>query len=80
MFGVVEADEEEDGGVTLGDLFESLAEQLVSGGRLGELQLGGGGLESVVEKDGVVSIARGVDADADGDGAGGRLRSVSVVG
>ena len=78
LTGGVEADDEvnvaADGAP--GDVLEPLAELGVACGGLGELQLGGGRLEIVAEKSGVVAIARGVDADADADDVdGGRLRS-----
>jgi hypothetical protein len=65
LAGGVEADGEVDGRVPPRDLVETVAELRVAGGGLGEGQLGGGGLEVVVEEDGVVAIAGGVEADAD---------------
>ncbi len=46
------------------------------GGRLGELEFVGGGLEIVAEEGGVVAVARRVDANAE---ASRRLRSGNVV-
>jgi hypothetical protein len=42
-----------------------LAELIVAGGGLGEGEIVGGGAEVVAEEDGVVAVARGVEADAD---------------
>src|SRR5262249_51366639 len=50
--------------VALGDAFESLAQPRVAGGRLGEGQLRGGGLEVVAQERGIVAVAGGIDADA----------------
>ncbi len=55
--GGVEADDEVDGAVALGDAFEALAELGVAGGGLGEGQFVGGGLEVVAEEGGVVAVA-----------------------
>jgi hypothetical protein len=72
--GDIEADDEVGGAVLLGDAFEPLPQGGLAGRRLGELQLGSGGLEAVVEKGGVVAVPGGVDADAK---AARRLRSGS---
>ena len=74
--GGVETDDEVNRAVALDDAFEPLAEEGVAGGRLGEGEFGGGGLEVVAEEGGVVAIAGGVDADAE---ASRRLRSGSVA-
>src|SRR5262249_26016981 len=63
--GGVEADDEGDGAVGLGDVFQALAEQGVAGGRLREGQFGGGGVQVVPEAGGVRAVARRVDADGD---------------
>ena len=42
-----------------------VAHRAIAGGGLGELQLGGGGLQVVAQEDGVVTVAGGVDADAE---------------
>ena len=76
LAGGVEADDEGDGAVALGDAFEALAEEGVAGGGLGEGEFVGGGLEVVAEEGGVVAVAGGVDADAE---AAGRLRGGMVV-
>ena len=65
LSGGVEADDEVDGAVALGDAFEALAEEGIAGGRLGEGEFVGGGLEVVAEEGGVVAVAGGVDADAE---------------
>ena len=49
----------------LGEAFETLPQQGITGGRRGELQLGSGGLQLLVEEDGVVAVAGGVDADTE---------------
>src|SRR5262245_8674579 len=74
LAGGVEADDEEARAVAAGDLFEPLPELAVAGGRLGELEFLGGGLEVVAQEGGVVAVARGVDADAEAArrGRGGR--------
>jgi hypothetical protein len=74
--GRVETDDEVNGAVALDDAFESLAEESVAGGRFGELEFVGGGLEVVAEEGGVVAIVGRVDADAE---ASRRLRSGNVV-
>jgi hypothetical protein len=51
--------------VARGQSLDALLELGVAVGGFGELQLGGGGLEVVAQKGGVVAVARGVDADAD---------------
>jgi hypothetical protein len=43
---------------------QALLQGGITGGRLGEGELVGGGLEVVFEEDGVVAVAGGVDADA----------------
>jgi hypothetical protein len=70
--GGVEADDEGDGRVAPGDVFQAPPELGVAVGGLGEGEFSGGGLEVVAEEGGVVAVAGGVEADAD---AGGRLRS-----
>jgi hypothetical protein len=55
--GGVAAEGEGDGGVSSGDLLESLAELGVAVGGLGERELGGGGVEVVVEEGGDVAVA-----------------------
>ena len=62
--------------VSLGDLFEALAELGVAGGGLGEGKLVGGGLVVFTEEGSVMSVSGGVDADADTDSQG---RSVWTV-
>jgi len=57
LAGGIEADDEGDGGVAAGEVFESLSELGVAVGGLGELQLVGGGLEVVAEEGGVVTVA-----------------------
>jgi hypothetical protein len=74
--GGVETDDEVNGAELVDDTLEPLAEEGISGGRLGELKFVGGGLEVVAEEGGVVAIAGGVNADAD---ASRRLRSGNVV-
>jgi hypothetical protein len=64
----VKADGEVNRSVALGEALESLAEQGIAVGGLGEGEFSSGGLEIVLEEDGVVSIAGSVDADANGDG------------
>jgi hypothetical protein len=76
LAGRSEADEEVDGAVVLDQALEALAEPGVAGGRLGEWQLGGGGLAILAEEGGLVPVARGVDADA---AAARRWRSGSVL-
>jgi hypothetical protein len=49
----------------------ALAALRVAGGRLGEGQFVGGGLEVIAEEAGVVAVARGIDADAKADSGGG---------
>ena len=66
--GRVEADDEQHGPMPLGDAFETLAEEGVAGGGLGEGQFGGGGLEVVVDECGVMAVAGRVDADAAASG------------
>jgi hypothetical protein len=51
--------------MSLSDACEALAELIVAGGGLGEGEIVGDGLEVVAEEDGVVAVARGVEADAD---------------
>ena len=55
--GGIEPDDEGDLRVTPGDVFETLAELLVAGERLSELQLGGGWLLVACEESGVVAEA-----------------------
>ena len=74
LAGGVEPDDEVDGRVALGEALEALTEEGVTGGRLGEGQFVGGGLEVVFEEGGVMAVARRVDADA---AASGRLRAGS---
>jgi hypothetical protein len=76
LSGGIEANEEVDGSVALGDGLEALVEAAVAVGRLDEGEFGGGGLEVVVKEGDVVAVARRVDADAT---AARRLRSGSVV-
>ena len=71
--GGVEADNKVNGSVSLDDPFEPLPQLGIAGGILGESKFVGGRLEIVPEEGGVVSIARGVDADAE---ASRRLRRV----
>jgi hypothetical protein len=66
--GGVESNEEGDGTVSRGEVFEALSELGVAVGRLGELQFVGCGLVVFAEEGGVVAVARGVDAAADADG------------
>jgi hypothetical protein len=61
--GGVEADDEVNGTLAAGDLFEALAELGVAVGGLGEGEFTGGGLEVVLEEDSVVAVAGGVDPD-----------------
>jgi hypothetical protein len=63
--GRIEADVESDGGMSLGDGFQALAQLGIPLGRLGEQQFVGGGLQVVVEEAGIVPVARGIDADAE---------------
>jgi hypothetical protein len=71
--GGVEADGEGDGRVAAGEVLEAAAELGVAVGRLGEEQLGGGGLEVLAQEGGVVAVAGGVNTDTDAGGrAGGR--------
>lgn len=65
LAGGIEADDEGDIGVTLGEALQALPQGGIADGGLGELQLGGGGLEIVAEEGGIMAVARGVDADAD---------------
>jgi hypothetical protein len=74
--GGVETDDEVNRAIAPDDAFEPLSEEGVAGGRLGKREFGGGGLEVVAEKSGVVAIAGRVDADAD---ASRRLRRGKVV-
>jgi hypothetical protein len=67
----IEADDEADMGMTLVDVNESLAQLLVALRRLGAGKFGSGGLQVVVEKGGVVAVARGVAADAEASGGTG---------
>ena len=55
--GGIEANDEGNGWVRPGQLFESAAELGVAGGGLGEGQFGGGGLLVVAEEGGVVAVA-----------------------
>ena len=57
LSGSLEADEEGDGGVPLGEEFKPLSEERVAVGGFRELEFGHGRLEVVVEEGGVVSIA-----------------------
>jgi hypothetical protein len=76
LAGGIQADDEADRRVACGDLLEALVEPGLAVGRLGERQLGGGGLLILTQEGAVVAVARGVDADPDADGwAGGLLRS-----
>lgn len=63
--GGVEADDEVHRVFALGDGLEALVELGVAVGSLGEGEFGGGGLEIVAQEGGIVTVARGVDADAD---------------
>jgi hypothetical protein len=65
LSGGIDADDEVDSPLTLGDLFEALAELSVAGGRLGEAQFRCRRLQILTQEGGVVPIARGVDTDAD---------------
>lgn len=65
LSGGIDTDDEVDGAMPLGDVFESLAKLGVAGGRLCELQFSGRGLQVVAQEGGVVAVARDVDADAD---------------
>ena len=65
LAGGVEADDEVGGAVAAGQAVEAAALQGLAGGGFGELQLGGGGLQLLVEEGGVVAVARGVDADTE---------------
>jgi hypothetical protein len=55
---------------------QSLVQEGIAGGGLGEGQFVGGRLEIVTEEGGVMAVAGGVDADAD---TSGRLRSGMVL-
>jgi hypothetical protein len=72
----IEADAEVDGAVLLGNAFEALPQEGIASGGLGEREFGGSRLEVVVEEDGIVAVAGGVDADAE---AAWRWRSRCVV-
>ena len=74
--GHVETNGEGHWSVTLDDALQSLVQEGVAGGGLGEGEFVGGGLEVVAEEDGIMAVAGGVDADAD---ASRRLRSGSVL-
>ena len=74
LAGGVEADDEQHRSLPQGDAFQALAEAGVAGGRLGELQFVGGGLEVVLEEGDVVAVAGRVDSDA---AASGRYRGGS---
>ncbi len=65
LSGGIEADAEVDGGVALGNPFESLLELGIALGGLGELQFVGCRLQILAQESGVMAIAGGVDADAD---------------
>jgi hypothetical protein len=65
LAGSVEADDEVDRTVLLGQAFEALPQEGIAGAGLGELQLGSGGLQVVVEEGGVMAVAGGVDANAE---------------
>jgi hypothetical protein len=74
--GGIEPDKEGDGSVAPGQQFEALAELGVALGGLGDGEFGGGRLEVLAQKSGVMAVAGSVDADADADGwVGGPLRS-----
>ncbi len=55
--GGVESDDQVEEPVPLDDAFEALAERCGASGRLGDGELGGGGLEVVAEEGGVVAVA-----------------------
>jgi hypothetical protein len=57
LSGDVESDEEVDGTVPRGELFELLSEQAVAVSGFGEGEFGCSGLEVVGEEDGIVSVA-----------------------
>src|SRR5262249_37093733 len=78
--GGIEADDEDARAVAAGDLFEPLPELAVAGGRLGELEFGGGRLEIVAQEGGVVAVARRVDADAQAARRRGGWRSAVAEG
>jgi hypothetical protein len=75
LAGHVEPHEERHRSVALADTFETLAEERIASGGLGERQVVSGGLEVIAQESGVVTIARRVDADAN---ATRRLRTGSV--
>jgi hypothetical protein len=66
LAGGVEADQEVHAAVLADELGESLTELAIALGGLDHLQVGGGGLQVGAEEGGVVTVARGVDADTDG--------------
>jgi hypothetical protein len=70
--GGIEANDESDSRMTLCEQEQTLAEQMVARGGLGEGKFGGSGLKVVTQEAGVVAIARGVDANAKADRQGGR--------
>jgi hypothetical protein len=74
--GHIKANSEGHGVVSPDDALESLVQQSVASGGLGESQFVGGGLKIVAEEDGVMAVAGGIDADTK---ASGRLRSGSVL-
>jgi hypothetical protein len=72
----LETDDEGNGAVQLGQAFEAWPQEGITGGRLGELQLGGGWFEVVAQEDGVMALAGGVEANAE---AARQLRGGRVV-
>jgi hypothetical protein len=72
----VAADDEGSRPQALADVVQALSDEGVAGGGFGEGKFGGRGLEVLAEEDGVVAVARGVDADAD---AARQLRSSNLV-
>ena len=61
----IKANAEVSGRMALGNLFQALPQQRVAGSGFRELQLGGRGLEVILEEGGLVTVAGGVDADAE---------------
>jgi len=57
LAGGIEAHDELDRPVALGNAFESLSELAVTGGRFGKLKFVGGGLKIVTQEGGVVAVA-----------------------
>jgi hypothetical protein len=70
----IEADDKLHSTLSLDDTFEALTEAGVAGGGLGELEFLSSGLKILLEEDGIVAVAGGVDTDA---AAAGRLRTGS---